>query len=216
MFNILFIFIMTILMVVDRVAPESKNNSVLFPSLTYTESINERNIVMSTEQWESIPEFPNYQFNPNTLEVKSIARDVPFRWFNRPIKERILKPRETSGGYYQFVLTNESGTRGLQRSQISWLVQYGELPSKGIHIDHINNNTKDDRIENLQLLTIRENTTKGKVLKGRDLPIGVYWNESNKKYRVKIHINGKQVHLGYFDTIDKASLIYQKALAKIV
>lgn len=46
MFNNFIIFIMTILMVMDRVAPESKNNSVLFPSLTYTESINERNIVM--------------------------------------------------------------------------------------------------------------------------------------------------------------------------
>ncbi len=213
MFNILFIFVIIIL--ADRDCnPISKDNSALFPLTTYTESTNERNIIIPAIQWKTIPEFPDYLFNVNTLEIKSLKRVVPFRWFQKTVNERILKPRETSGGYYQFLLSNKNGVRPLQRSQIVWLVYNGNLPTRLYHIDHINNNPKDDRIENLQLLTVRENTTKGKLLTGREYPTGVY-KHPNGKFYSKISIGCKTKHLGYHLTIEKAQTAYREALEKL-
>lgn len=34
---------------------------------------------------------------------------------------------------------------------------------------------------------------------------GVFWNKTNQKYRVRIAINGKNIHLGYFKTIAEAA-----------
>lgn len=42
-------------------------------------------------------------------------------------------------------------------------------------------------------------------------PQGVYWNKRDKKFKAQITINGKQIHLGYFNTSQEASIAYQVA-----
>jgi len=44
-----------------------------------------------------------------------------------------------------------------------------------------------------------------------DLPLGVTWHKHLKKYRARINIDGNEKHLGYFNTIEEAKAVYDKA-----
>lgn len=74
-------------------------------------------------------------------------------------------------------------------------------------VDHINRNKQDNRVENLRLLScslngINANTyshnTTGK--KG----VSVSQKGSVKKFRARITVDGKCMHLGYFETVEDA------------
>jgi hypothetical protein len=81
-------------------------------------------------------------------------------------------------------------------------------------IDHIDSNSLNNNLNNLRLVTNRENTSKEKTIK-KGLPACVYLHKPNNKYRVRIRINGKNTHLGYFKNILDAENAYFKKLNKI-
>ena len=81
-------------------------------------------------------------------------------------------------------------------------------------VDHINNIRTDNRLENLQLISQRENVSKDIVDKTSNY-IGVYWDNLPSKWKSQIEINYKKVHLGYFDDELEASKIYQLAIDNI-
>ena len=74
--------------------------------------------------------------------------------------------------------------------------------------DHINNDPLDNRLENLQLISNRENSCKDK--KGTSKYRGV--SLDGKKWMVSIRINGKKKYLGRFTNEIEASNAYQNAL----
>lgn len=76
-------------------------------------------------------------------------------------------------------------------------------------IDHIDSNRSNNRLNNLRIISQRENCSKERTLK-KGLPVGVYFIKRNKKYRACITINGKYIHLGYFNTAEEASNEYKK------
>jgi hypothetical protein len=89
----------------------------------------------------------------------------------------------------------------------------GYVPTKGYTVDHINNISDDNRLENLQILTNRENVSKDipkQKAKYKDLPIGVYWYKQGSKYGARIMAKGKRKHLGYYATPEEAGKAYQK------
>jgi len=72
-------------------------------------------------------------------------------------------------------------------------------------IDHINGDKLDNRVENLRITTHQgnqQNQTKAK---------GYYWNNEKNKWRASIGINGKLIHLGYYDTEEEAHEAYLRA-----
>jgi len=82
--------------------------------------------------------------------------------------------------------------------RLIWL-WHGKKLNTIIELDHINNNQSDNCIENLRLATRLQNEH-NKPKKGYRFEAG--------KWRAKIKINGKQKHLGMFDTEDEARLAY--------
>jgi TATA-box binding protein (TBP) (component of TFIID and TFIIIB) len=76
-------------------------------------------------------------------------------------------------------------------------------------IDHINDNKFDNRLENLQITSVRYNTCK-KQEKYSSKYKGVSFRKSDKKWVARIFIDGKIIYLGAFVNEYDAHLAYQK------
>lgn len=83
-----------------------------------------------------------------------------------------------------------------------------------IVINHINFNRQDNRLVNLELVTARENCNK-KHIKSASKYTGVSWHKLGNKWKSRIQISGKSVHLGLFNSEIEAHYAYEEALAKI-
>ena len=81
-------------------------------------------------------------------------------------------------------------------------------------VDHINNNKKDNRLKNLQLITTRNNAYKTQGNYSSKYK-GVHWNKESKKWKVQICINNKIKHLGYFTNELEASKAYNNKLKEL-
>lgn len=72
-------------------------------------------------------------------------------------------PKELKGsdvnGYRVVSIRNGATKLQCRVHRIIWISQHGIIP-EGYCIDHINNNRQDNRVSNLQLLTLKENSTK--------------------------------------------------------
>ena len=93
-----------------------------------------------------------------------------------------------------------------------WLYHHGELPPKHLDIDHKDGDRANSRIENLRLVSRTENLAGGR---GRSNPIlpGVMPTPSGR-YASAVHINGKRVYLGTFDTPEEAHEVHKVAHVK--
>lgn len=98
--------------------------------------------------------------------------------------------------------------------RLIWKLHKGTDP--GPHLDHINGDPTDNRIENLQQITNRENTHKGLIhsRKRSGLPLGVYRQAKGKPYYSMIYRDGKNHRLGNYGTIEEAAAAYNDALRK--
>jgi len=96
--------------------------------------------------------------------------------------------------------------------RLIWLYHNKSYPK--FVIDHINGDSTDNRIENLRDVTQKtnlQNLTKSKSNnKLGSLGVRVRGN----KYLTGICIGGKSKHLGTFDTLELAELVYQEAKRK--
>lgn len=90
----------------------------------------------------------------------------------------------------------------------------GLIPS-GMVIDHINNNTLDNRISNLQLVNQIKNIKFQKKRKTNSSGYaGVSWHKRDKKWQAQICNDGKTKHLGSFNSPEEASEAYLAAKIK--
>jgi hypothetical protein len=86
--------------------------------------------------------------------------------------------------------------------------------NRQIVIDHIDENHTNNYIENLQIITQRENISKAKKLK-RKLPTGVTLSHNGNKFKSYITINKQPKYLGTFNNVFQAKRAYDEALALI-
>ena len=81
-------------------------------------------------------------------------------------------------------------------------------------IDHINDIKNDNRVENLKIVTTRQNSYKTKNNKS-SVYKGVSWFKSKQKWFSRIYINGKVKCLGYYTSEIEAHQSYLNALKEI-
>ena len=87
---------------------------------------------------------------------------------------------------------------------------------KDVQVDHRNNAGLDNCKENLRLATNQQNGfNRNDCNKNNSLGIkGVSWNRNVKKFRATISVNGKDIHLGYFNVLGDADSAYRIAEVK--
>lgn len=171
---------------------------------------------MQEEVWRDIPGYEGYYQVSDLGRVKSLSRVIKRNGKDLTIREdKILKSGLSGDGYYTVGLSmnNKTHTKKIHNLiATSFLNHY--TCGHNIVIDHINNNPLDNRLENLQLITNRENLSKDKN-KGSSKYTGVSWKKKNKKWQSAIRINSKKVYLGLFTCELEASEAYQNKLKEI-
>lgn len=170
---------------------------------------------MIKEIWKDIPNYVGYYQVSSLGRVKSVKRKVKHSENTLRIqKERILKPSISGSGYYKVVLAANGNVKTYHIHQLSAMAFLKHEPNKGeITVDHIDNNPFNNCIENLQIISVRENLSKDK--KGSSKYIGVCWCSTHLKWLSRIIIKGKRKHLGYFKNELDASQAYQTALRQL-
>ena len=165
------------------------------------------------EIWKDIPNYEGLYKVSNLGKVKSLARKSSC---GRQLNERILKTPPGGGGYYQCNLYLNGKQKLFNVHKLVAISFLNHKPNgMKIVVDHIDNNKSNNRLENLQLISQRQNSSKDKKGGGSE-HIGVYWNKTANKWRAQIEIEGKKKYLGYFTDEVQASRAYQSALRELV
>jgi hypothetical protein len=88
-------------------------------------------------------------------------------------------------------------------------------PPSNMQVDHASGDTLDNRKVNLRICTHAENQwNRKKSINNTSGYKGVYFHRGNGKWRAKIKLNNKCLHIGYFDTPEKAYKAYCEASEK--
>jgi len=127
-------------------------------------------------------------------------------------KERILKGGINSHGYSLVILYKDNKRKTTRIHQLVVVAFLGHKTcGSELVVNHINFNRTDNRVENLEIVTTRENSNK-KHLKSSSTYTGVCWSKPAKKWQSSIQINGKTKHLGLFTDEIEAHRTYENAL----
>ena len=105
---------------------------------------------MKKEIWLAVPGYEGLYWVSNLGRVKSLYKRI---------REQILKPGKVNG-YLQVQLFKEGKRRFFLVHRIVWEAFKGPIP-EGMEINHLNECTWDNRLENLSLATPKENSNWG-------------------------------------------------------
>jgi hypothetical protein len=95
--------------------------------------------------------------------------------------------------------------------RLAWLFTHGKWPNN--HIDHIDGNRSNNKINNLRDVTKHENQFNITKVRAKSGYIGAYKTKFGK-WQARIRVNKKTLALGTFDTPELASKAYQAAKLK--
>ena len=123
------------------------------------------------EIWKDIPNYEGIYQASNLGRIKSLER-IDVR--GHRVKEKILKPSRDRYGYYQVILCKNSKLKAYRVHRLVWSAFNGQIP-ENMQVNHINEIKSDNRLENLNLMTCKENINYGTGI----------------ERRVKKRINGK-------------------------
>ena len=122
------------------------------------------------EVWVDIPAANVYKISNMGL-VKSMN-------YKCTGKERILKPLKMKNGYLYVSLRIDGKTVTKSIHRLVWEAFNGPIP-EGMQVNHINEDRTDNRLENLNLLTNKENCNWGTHNEKLSIPVVQYDLEGN-------------------------------------
>lgn len=122
------------------------------------------------------------------------------RW-NGKNAGKVAGCRSGSSGYINVAIGNSP----YLAHRIVWAINGLCLPD-GMEIDHINRNKKDNRIENLRIVTSSQNSFNSRAKNTNKSGVkGIHWHKRTNTWRAVVMVNGKQVYARHFKSLDEAS-----------
>lgn len=135
-------------------------------------------------------------------------------------REKILSQMDNGKGYKVLTLCKNNVKTRFYVHQLVAMTFLGHNPCKfKFVIDHINHNKSDNKVENLRIVTNRENSTNKNIKyssKYTSEYAGVYYLKISNKWGAVIRHEGKQEYLGRFHTEIEAHNAYQNRLNEIL
>lgn len=145
-----------------------------------------------------------FEYNPLTGEVFGL------NWGKS--RKRKLLTSVSELGYYRVLTVINGKQRALPLHRVAYEMHTNQLLGTYV-IDHIDHNKLNNTFSNLRKVTRLENNRNlGKRHSNTSGVSGVYQLPSGK-WRVQIRVNGKNAHIGCFDTREAAALAKIKANA---
>jgi hypothetical protein len=111
--------------------------------------------------------------------------------------------RKSANGYIVISINNNCKKYNIQSHQFIWYWVYGKVVEQ---IDHINRDKSDNRICNLREVSNGQNQWNKKS--------NGYSMTKDGRYRSRIQVDKKVIHLGYFNTGQEAKQSYLEAKKK--
>ena len=115
-------------------------------------------------------------------------------------------------GYKHVIMKVDGKVKNIRVHQLVWDAFGRGKRSRNLIVDHKDRNRANNKIENLQLITVRKN-----LHKDMDIPIsgeiGVHWNTEKQRWCAEINFGKERFKLGYRKTIIEAKELYDKALS---
>jgi hypothetical protein len=180
-----------------------------YTSLKYEYKSSHKEILKkSKEQYKDIPEYEGHYQISNLGNIKSLKRNG----------ERIMNPCiDKTKGYLRVNLFKESKRKSLYVHQLVAIAFLGHKPNGNkLVVDHMDNDKTNNRLDNLQVISSRENSSKDQW---RHNPssyfVGVSYSSGKKKWESSISVNGISFYLGCFKNESNAGQEYANALEYI-
>ena len=156
---------------------------------------------------EVFKDVPNYE---GIYQVSNLGNVKSLKW-----KKEIIMKQGISSRYLAVNLRKENISKYVKVHVLVAMAFLDFKPNgkQDFVIDHKNGIKADNRLENLQIISQRENVQK--YHKSRKGQIGADWHEQTKKWRSRIYINKRIVHLGLFEEEKDALKAYEIANKEI-
>ena len=168
------------------------------------------------ENWKDIKGYEGFYQVSDLGKVKSLKRWIENKgnggYF---LDSKLLKISLSQG--YPSVSLNKDGIG--KRFRVHQLVAVAFLNHKPcgykLVVDHIDNDKLNNKLENLQIVTSRVNTSKDR--RGYSSKyVGVHYNKKGTNHwRSTISVDGKIIGLGCYPNEERASIAYQFALTQL-
>lgn len=124
-----------------------------FVPTSYTLNKNNNIFIYKNKKKYYVKEIPNYQ--DYELHYSDDEQKVYSKKSGKYLKNNLDKD-----GYYHVTLCNEKGKKNYSLHRLVWYCINGDIP-KGLEVNHLNENKTDNRIENLNLMSRKENINWG-------------------------------------------------------
>jgi hypothetical protein len=127
-----------------------------------------------------------------------------------------IRINPTSGKKYAVRMTSLGVVNGKRKRGRMSLHRFLMRPPKDRVIDHIDGNPLNNQRNNLRICTQQQNLWNSRRFKkGTSSFKGVSKHKRTGRWRSHIHLNDKQIHLGYFSTEKLAAYFYNKAAVSL-
>jgi len=126
---------------------------------------------------------------------------------------KIKKVKNTANTKAGYCIVKAGGKRYYYH-RLVWQLYYNKMIPENYEIDHIDGNKLNNKIENLRIVSSRENKQNQVVHRNGHL-YGCYFSKKTGKWVALIRINGKRINLGAYSTELHAHNIYKIACSII-
>lgn len=161
------------------------------------------------EIWKSITGFEGYYEVSNLGRVRSLDR---INHKGRKLTGFVKKLSNSKRGYLRTALSLEGVRKTYKVHLLVAKAFLGHTPvCRTIVVDHIDNDKHNNKLSNLQIISQRENCSKDRK-RGTSKYPAVTWSKASNKWRARLMLKGKRVHLGLFTKELEAHKAVQKAI----
>ncbi len=137
----------------------------------------------------------------------TIDRDF---WYDNDMFEKNLQVHQNNGVNYACIrLGADDNYKRIMLHRFIMGAVDGEI------IDHINKDTLDNRRENLRFCTHAENMRNSKKRKHSKQKYKGVEKMPSGRFRARIVLNKKHIHIGTYDTPEEAAFAYDKEATKL-